>query len=227
MSNFVQPIQSGFADYCKGNRFYSIESLKEMPTIRLLGNSALSFFSKLSCGYWNIMDPTNGYIAVHRKVVENIPIEKLDDRYFFETSLLFRMNTINALVQDIPMDSVYQDEVSNLSITRSIFTFLGKNLQLFFKRIFYNYFLRDFNIASVNLVLGLITFISGLIYGYTNFISYNQQNLQTPTGVQLITVFLLIVGFQWLLSFFSYDMQKTPSRVVHPMLPDRNGRTGL
>ena len=221
MPNFIKPIAEGHADYCKGNRFYNLDSLKEMPTIRLLGNSFLSFFSKLSCGYWNVMDPTNGYIAVHRKVIENIPVDKLDDRYFFETSLLFRMNTINALVLDIPMDAFYADEVSNLSIRKSMPTFLGKNMTLFFKRIFYNYFLRDFNIASVNLILGLLTFFFGLVFGYTNFINYNQQNLQTPTGVQLITVFLLIVGFQWLLSFFSYDMQKTPSKAIYHLLPDR------
>jgi glycosyltransferase involved in cell wall biosynthesis len=36
----VDPIVRGQADYTKGNRFYAPEGLKDMPTIRLLGNAA-------------------------------------------------------------------------------------------------------------------------------------------------------------------------------------------
>src|SRR5262245_24513848 len=61
----VRPIQEQRADYAKGNRFYDPRSLKHMPFLRMIGNSALSFISKISSGYWHIMDPTNGFIALH------------------------------------------------------------------------------------------------------------------------------------------------------------------
>ena len=41
----VQPIQSGEADYVKGNRFFDLDGLGAMPRARVLGNSLLSFAS--------------------------------------------------------------------------------------------------------------------------------------------------------------------------------------
>jgi glycosyltransferase involved in cell wall biosynthesis len=57
---FVAPILKGQADYTKGNRFYDLRNISRMPTARLFGNAVLSFLSKLSTGYWNLFDPTNG-----------------------------------------------------------------------------------------------------------------------------------------------------------------------
>jgi len=220
LQRFVAPILKGNADYCKGNRFYDIESLGDMPKIRLFGNSALSFMTKFSSGYWSLMDPTNGYIAVHRKVLENIPIEKLEDRFFFETDLLFRMNTVNALVLDIPMDAVYNEEKSNLSVSRSIPSFLYKNIRLFAKRIFYNYFLRDFSIASLHLVMGFLLFFGGLLFGIERHLNFKALNLETPGGTQVLTAILMLIGFQLLLSFLSHDMSREPTRIIHDRLPD-------
>lgn len=222
LQRFVDPILKGHADYCKGNRFYNIESLGDMPKIRLFGNSALSFLTKFSSGYWSIMDPTNGYIAIHRKVLENIPIHKLENRFFFETDLLFRMNTINALVLDIPMDAVYNEEESNLSVSRSLPSFLFKNIKLFLKRIFYNYFLRDFSIASINLVMGLLLFFGGLFYGTDRHLHFKALSLETPGGTQVLTAILMLIGFQLLLSFITHDMNREPTRVIHDRLPDKN-----
>mgnify|MGYP002040991694 FL=1 len=96
---FVRPLQRGQADYSKGNRFYRPESVQGMPPIRLFGNAVLSFLTKLSCGYWNVMDPTNGYTAVRTCVLAELPLDKLERRYFFETDMLFRLNTVRAVVK--------------------------------------------------------------------------------------------------------------------------------
>jgi dolichol-phosphate mannosyltransferase len=61
IGNFVQPILEGRADYTKGNRFYNVEDVRTMPFPRLIGNALLSFMTKLSSGYWDIFDPTNGF----------------------------------------------------------------------------------------------------------------------------------------------------------------------
>lgn len=225
MQNFVDPIAQGQADYCKGNRFYSIESLQEMPWIRVLGNSALSFFNKFSSGYWNIMDPTNGYIAIHRRLLENLPVDKLEDRFFFETSMMFRLNTINALVVDIPMDAIYGDEKSNLSIARSILPFLYKHASLFVKRIFYNYFLRNFSIASINLLAGLAMFFGGGVYGLGKHLHFSSMDQSTPTGIQITTAIMLLIGFQLLLSFITHDMNREPAQSIHQRLP-KHGNGG-
>jgi len=111
---FVSPIVSGEADYAKGNRFFDLESVRTMPKRRLFGNAALSFMTKLSSGYWNLFDPTNGYTAIHASVAKYLPFEKISNRYFFETDMLFRLNTLGAVVVDVPMVAKYADEVSNL-----------------------------------------------------------------------------------------------------------------
>jgi len=60
----VEPLVAGRADYAKGNRFRNFDELRQMPRLRLVGNSFLSFFLKAASGYWNLMDPSNGYTAI-------------------------------------------------------------------------------------------------------------------------------------------------------------------
>ena len=74
----------------KGNRFTNIEKLFEMPRVRLIGNAFLSYLSKFSTGYWEIFDPTNGFIAFSSEALKEIDLKKTDNRFFFETDLLFR-----------------------------------------------------------------------------------------------------------------------------------------
>ena len=121
---FIAPIIAGEADYTKGNRFFDLEEIRAMPRVRLIGNAALSFMTKLSSGYWNLFDPTNGYTAIHAHVARHLPFEKISSGYFFETDMLFRLNTLRAVVIDVPMDAKYGDEVSNLKISKTAGKFL-------------------------------------------------------------------------------------------------------
>src|SRR5215213_9976587 len=98
LDRFVSPILGGRADYTKGNRFFDIELLKEMPRRRVFGNAVLSIVNKLCSGYWNIADPTNGYTAIHASVLALLPLDKLDRRFFFESDMLFRLNVMRAVV---------------------------------------------------------------------------------------------------------------------------------
>src|SRR5690606_12018287 len=58
ITDFINPIISGDADYTKGNRFYDLEEIHQMPKIRLFGNAVLSLMNKMSSGYWDLFDPT-------------------------------------------------------------------------------------------------------------------------------------------------------------------------
>ena len=150
---FIAPILKGQADYTKGNRFYDLTHIGQMPRIRLFGNMGLSFMAKLSSGYWNLFDTTNGFTAIHAKAARRIAFDKVSQRYFFETDLLFRLNIIRAVVIDIPMDASYGSEKSNLQVSRVLGEFFVKHLRNFAKRVVYNYFLRDMTAASLELVL--------------------------------------------------------------------------
>ncbi len=218
IERFIKPLHEGLSDYTKGNRFYSLEMLKGMPPIRIFGNALLSFVSKASSGYWDIMDPTNGYTAIHRKVLQRIPLEKLSNRYFFESDMLFRLNLCRAKVTDIPLYSTYGSEESNLKIREIFFNFGKNHLSRISKRLFYNYLLRDFNAGSFSLIAAIVTLLSGSFYGGYYWLGNLGTGNVTPTGTIVITSILLITGFNFLINFFNYDTTNKPTDPIHPLL---------
>ena len=217
---FVRPIAAGQADYSKGNRFYDLTRIGQMPTVRLLGNAALSFVAKLSTGYWNLFDPTNGFTAIHAKVARHVTFDKVSPRYFFESDMLFRLNIIRAVVADIPMDAVYGSEKSNLKIGRVIGEFLFKHTRNFGKRVLYNYFLRDMTVASLELIVGAVLFVFGLVFGAYHWFLGLASGLATPLGTIMLAALPTLLGLQMLLAFVGFDVANVPRRPIHPDLPD-------
>lgn len=213
--DFVEPIFSGEADYTKGNRFFDLEKITEMPVIRLFGNAVLSLMCKISSGYWNLFDPTNGYTAIHADVARRLPFEKISQRYFFETDILFRLNTLRAVVVDIPMDAKYGDEVSNLKISKIVGEFMVKHARNFFKRIFYNYYLRDMSLASIELPVGIIFLIFGLLYGGGHWIQSSLDGISNTAGTVMLSALPIIAGIQFLLGFVGHDVSSVPVRPIH------------
>ncbi len=212
--DFIYPILAGEADYTKGNRFFDLEGIRSMPKSRLFGNAVLSFMTKLSAGYWDLFDPTNGYTAIHRDVLQRLPFNKISRRYFFETDMLFRLNTLRAVVVDVPMNAFYGDEISNLKITDVAGEFLGKHVRNFCKRIFYNYYLRDMSLASIELPLGLLMIVFGLVFGGYHWISSAREGVPTTAGTVMVAGLPLLVGLQFVLTFIAYDISATPRRVI-------------
>lgn len=213
--DFVAPILAGQADYTKGNRFFDLEGVRTMPGMRLFGNAILSLMTKLSSGYWNLFDPTNGYTAIHADVARHLPFNKISRRYFFETDILFRLNTLRAVVVDVPMEAKYGDEVSNLKISKVIGEFFSKHVRNFFKRIFYNYYLRDMSVASIELPFGVALLGFGLLYGGYHWVSSAQAGVPTPAGTVMLSALPILAGIQFLLSFIGYDVSSVPVRPIH------------
>lgn len=214
----VSPLIEGRADYTKGNRFYLLEYLKNMPRIRIFGNAVLSLITKVSTGYWNIMDPTNGFTAIHSKVLRLLPLNKLDNRYFFESDMLFRLNIIKAVVMDIPLISLYNNETSNLNIPAVSLLFPGKHLLRFMKRIFYNYFLREFNLGTVHLVGSCILMGGGTVFGIYQWYKNYQVGIATTSGNVMLAALPILLGFNLLIGALNYDITSVPQTVIHKVL---------
>jgi glycosyltransferase involved in cell wall biosynthesis len=212
---FVAPILAGEADYTKGNRFFNLEQIGSMPPMRLFGNAMLSFLTKLSSGYWDLFDPTNGFTAIHADAARYLPFDKISRRYFFETDMLFRLNTLGAVVADVPMDAVYGDEVSNLKISRIVTEFSVKHMRNFFKRLFYNYYLRNMSLASIELPLGVLLLLFGLVFGTTHWIAASRLGQATPAGTVMVAALPMIMGVQLILAFLAYDIASVPRRPLH------------
>jgi glycosyltransferase involved in cell wall biosynthesis len=212
---FVLPILNGEADYTKGNRFFNLEQIGAMPPIRLFGNAVLSLMTKLSSGYWDLFDPTNGFTAIHADAARHLPFEKISRRYFFETDMLFRLNTLQAVVVDVPMDASYGDEVSNLKISKIITEFLVKHIRNFGKRIFYNYYLRNMSLASIELPLGLGLITLGAGYGLLHWFESAKTGSVTPAGTVMLAALPILMGTQLVLAFLANDIASVPKRPLH------------
>lgn len=207
----VTPLLQGRADYSKGNRFYSLGFLTSMPAVRIFGNAVLSFLSKASSGYWHLMDPTNGFTAIHCRALSMLPLDKLARRYFFESDMLFRLNTIRAVIIEMPMRARYEDEESSMSISKVSLEFPFRHAQCLLKRIFYGYFLRDFNICSLELVFGVLLTLFGVVFGLYHWHLGSIVGEVASTGTVMLAVLPIILGFQLLLAAVSYDAMNIPS----------------
>lgn len=214
LPKFVRPLLNGKADYTKGNRFYRPESLQGMPTIRLLGNALLSLITKFSCGYWNVMDPTNGYTAIRTCVLAALPLEKLERRYFFETDMLFRLNTVRAVVNDIPMDSVYADEQSNLKIAKILPEFLLKHCTRLWRRYMYNYLVRDFNIGTLYSLCGFALLGAGSMFGLAHWLHSATSGHPATSGTVMLAALPILIGIQCVIAFLHFDVSNVPSEAI-------------
>jgi len=218
LPQLIGPILRGQADYTKGNRFYDLGQIGRMPRMRILGNAVLSFMTKISSGYWDLFDPTNGYTAIHARVLAKLPLRKISQRYFFETDMLFRLNIVRAVVADVPMDAKYGAEISNLKISRVLFDFGFKHMRNTFKRVFYNYFLRDLSLASIELLLGSAFIAVGSAMGLWFWAQSAQTGVTASAGSVMLVALQIIVGLQLILGFLAYDIASVPRRPQHPLL---------
>lgn len=210
IKQIVSPIVRGQADYVKGNRFDKIEDLKQMPKVRIFGNAVLSLVSKVSTGYWNITDPTNGFTAIHKSVLRELQLPKISNDYFFESDMLFRLSIGGAVVKDLSIAATYGSEESNLRVWKTIRDFPMKYFRNFNKRIFYSYYLRELNIASLELPAGILLFVFGVYFGLTRWADAASNGIPATAGTVMLSAVPVILGFQLILAFVSYDINSVP-----------------
>lgn len=217
LAQLVTPILLEEADYTKGNRFTSISHLAAMPRIRIFGNAALSFAAKVSTGYWNVFDPTNGFTAIDGLVAQRVMEKKVSKRFFFETDLLYHLGTLRAVVRDVPIPARYGDEVSNLRISAIIGPFALRHVQNFLRRIIGQYFVRDFTVATVELLAGGAFFLFGVGYAI-RWLMLRNPEVPASAGVVMAAALPVIVGVQLLLQALNFDVLNVPSKPLHPYL---------
>lgn len=205
IQELIKPIIEGKADYTKGNRFFEVEAIKKMPKFRILGNLFLSFMTKFSSGYWQIFDPNNGFTAISKNTLQSLPLSKIDKGYFFESDMLFRLNLNRSVVHDVYMPSIYENEKSSLRIGKVIFEFPIKHIRNLIKRIIYTYYIREFNLASIELPTALVLATIGLVRAVTAWNLSNQTGQPTPAGTVVLSAVLLLSALQLLLSFINFD----------------------
>lgn len=210
LARLVAPVVAGTADYAKGNRFRQLRALSAMPRMRLFGNSALSFLTKLVSGYWSILDPTNGYTAVSAGTLRGIELGSLDRRYFFETSMLVELNIRGARVEDVEMPARYGAEVSKLSVGRAAFGFTPLLVRSLMRRFFWRYLIQDFNALTVCVLAGVPAIVFGVLFGGFHWWQSIRSGIPATAGTTILAALPILLGFQCLLTAFVLDMLYQP-----------------
>ncbi len=221
LTRLIHPILIERADFTKGNRFYDLTSLRQMPLIRRIGNLGLTLLTKVSSGFWHVSDPTNGYTAVHASVLRVLNLDRLAERYFFETSMLIQLNIVRAMAYDVPIPARYGSETSSLSVGRAFFGFPSKLAGGLMHRLFWRYFIYDINAVTFLMVFGGALTLFGVSFGTYHWILGGLHQSLTSAGTVAIALLPILLGFQMLMQSVLLDIMDKPSIPLQVLLNDK------
>lgn len=206
----LAPIIEGKADYTKGNRLISPEYRKGMTKWRFVGNAMLTFLTKISSGYWQITDPQNGYTAISRDALERLNLDSVYPYYGYCNDLLVKLNVYSFSVMDVVMPARYGREKSKIRYSKYIFKVSRMLLRNFFWRLKMKYVVLSFHPLVLFYLLGMVLTPPGLLLGL--WIVYQKfYHLPVSQNFPLLSVFLTIMGMQFLLFAMLFDMQADKS----------------
>jgi hypothetical protein len=214
VGDLLAPLLAGQAAFSKGNRFWHLQELINMPAGRRIGNIGLSFLAKLASGYWELSDPTNGFIAIRGDVLACLDLNRLSNDYFFELSLLIELGKRGFRITEVPMPARYGSETSSLSIARALFSFPPRLARDTISRILLRHFWFDFTPTAVMLLGGLPLSLWGLgfgIYAWTRSILTHRT---ASAGTVMLAALPLLIGVDLLLHGLSYEITSGFNRRV-------------
>lgn len=226
--SYVPTIRQRFIEHpslvcIKGNRFFNAQVLSIMPKTRLFGNAVLSLLVKGASGYWNAIDPTNGYLAFNTAILRVLPWESFDDSYFFEMSVLCELGSKRLPILELEMPTIYTAAPSSLSISKVAFEFPPKLFSYMFRRILLQYFVFDVNLGSLYCILGSLLTLFGLVFGSYEWVDGIITHTGKPTGTIMLAALPVMMGFQLLLNALMYDVQFS-QKTHHEVLVDTHRR---
>ena len=209
LPRLLTPITQDGYGFAKGNRFYTTGGMGGMPAHRVVGNMLMTFLNKASSGYWNIVDPQNGYTAVTREALEMVPLDRVARRYQFENDLLVWLNIANVRATDVNIPARYGDEVSTIRLSTEVPRIMWQMYTGFWRRVWFKYFLWSFSPIAVMLVVGMLFTLIGLAVGvWTTAIALGGDS--PSAGTTILSVVPFMSGFYLLIQAMVLDIQATP-----------------
>lgn len=143
LPDLLDPIIEGKAEYTKGDRISGSDLRGQMSSWRYFGNVVLTYLNKIASGYWNVVDPQNGYIAITARALSILDIDRIYPRYAFENDMLVRLNVHDVAVLDVPIPARYGEEESKIRYGEFILKTSAFFLRAFCWRIWRKYFSRN------------------------------------------------------------------------------------
>jgi glycosyltransferase involved in cell wall biosynthesis len=207
LPDLLDPIVAKKCDYTMGNRLISPTYRKGMSKWRYLGNATLTMLTKIASGYWQMMDPQNGYTAISKRALERINLDEIYTRYGYCNDLLVKLNVVGFRVINVPHPARYGKEKSKIRYSTYILKVSSLLLRDFLWRLKMKYVVLSFHPLVFFYVAGAIFTLIGIIGGlYTLYFKFVlDYSMFVP-----LTVALLMFGFGLQMLFFAmfYDMQQ-------------------
>ena len=207
LSRIVAPVARGECDYTKGNRLFRGDAWEIIPRVRYLGNSMISLLTKIASGYWHVADSQSGYTAINLIALERIDWNQMYKRYGQPNDLLVRLNIWKFRVRDVNVRPIYDiGEKSGIKPLRMIPKLSWLLWRLFMYRMVQKYVIRDFHPLLFFYAAGLALLPAGSIVGI--YLVFERLLGGQVAGTSaLFSVFLVIMGLQFLLFAMWFDME--------------------
>lgn len=206
MEKVIKPVLNGDVDYVKGNRLLSPKLAMKMPKARLFGNTVMTLLNKVATGYWYIMDSQCGFTALNLKVLPEINLNAVYERYGFPNDFLVKLNVRNITVKDVTVSPIYGEEKSGFNAFFIIPKISFLLLRGFCYRMFWKYVIYDFHPLVLLYFFGsILTLMGGILGIEVLFLKLFYDAIATYATVTLCALFV-IVGIQSVLFAMMFDM---------------------
>lgn len=206
LPRLFNPIIEGQADYTKGNRLLFKSHRESMPRFRLMGNAVLSFLTKISSGYWHVMDPQNGYTAISHWALEKLDLESIYEGYGYCNDILIKLNVFSIKVKDVEIPAVYGEEKSKIKVPKYTLRLSYLLTKKFFWRLKEKYVMRDFHPLVLFYLFGFLLFPLGILLGL-DLLYYRITAGSFSVPSVILTALLIITGLQFILFAMFFDME--------------------
>jgi glycosyltransferase involved in cell wall biosynthesis len=207
LPELLDPIVDRKCDYTMGNRIANPRYRAGMSTWRFIGNSILTMLTKIASGYWQMMDPQNGYTAISSRALNQINLETVYPRYGYCNDILVKLNVESFRIMNIPHPSRYGLEKSGIKYSTYIVNVSFLLLRDFLWRLKKKYIVLSFHPLVFFYVGGSLLTLMGLLGGlyalHYKFIQH--QPVFIPGIASLIA---LSIGLQTVFFAMFFDMQQ-------------------
>lgn len=210
LPNLLDPLIDNGYDFSKGNRFFSSDSMRSMPRHRIVGNVLLTFLTKAATGYWNLVDPQNGYTAMSQSVQVRIDWPKVATDYSYENDVIAQLGMLRARIIDVDIPAVYGNEVSDIRLATVVPSILRTLTRAFWRRFWQQHVLRSFSPIAAFAMSGALLLTWSVAFGAW-VIAATIGEPEASTGTVMLFVLPFFMGFALLLASWVLDIMNTPT----------------
>lgn len=123
--DLVRPLTEGRSDAAFGSRMLGGRFREGgMPWWKFVANIALTALFNITCGVF-LTEIHSGFRAYTRRYLESVPLDRNSDDFIFDTEIILQGITAGMRFVEIPIETRYFDEASQISFRRSVTYGLG------------------------------------------------------------------------------------------------------